>query len=47
MRRGKLLSGPEQWLCDDCIVFWCAVFVPNWSAAKLLMAYPSAQYKEC
>lgn len=47
VRRGKLLSGPEQWLCDDCIVFWCSVFVPNWFTARLLTAYPSAQYKEC
>jgi len=46
-QRGKLLSGPERWLCDDCFVFWWCVFVPNWFAAKLLMAYPSAQYKEC
>lgn len=37
MQRGKLLSGPERWLCDDCIVFWCCVFVPNWFAAKLLI----------
>jgi len=47
VQRGKLLSGPEWWLCDDCIVCWCSVFVPNWFAAKLLMAYPSTQYKEC